>query len=72
MTGMFFTQRAFLIDTTERAVSTTAQAAIGVLGTAGLGLLDADWQAVASVSLLAGVVAVLKALAKGRSGASDG
>lgn len=69
---MFFTRRAWLVDTTERAVSTAAQSALAVIGTEVLGLLDVDLVAVASVAALGAVGAVLKALAKGRGGETRG
>lgn len=46
-----------------RAIRTTAQTAVGVLGGGAVGLLDVDWIAVASVSALAGVVSLLTSLA---------
>lgn len=42
-----------------RAVKTTAQTAVALIGTAALGLLEVDWLAVASGSALAGVVSLL-------------
>ena len=68
--GLFFARRAWLVDTTERAVSTAAQSALAVIGTDVVGLLDVDLIAVASVAALGALGAVLKALAKG--GRADG
>ena len=70
--GLFFTRRAWLVDTTERAVATAAQSALAVIGTDVVGLLDVDLIAVASVAALGAVGAVLKALAKGRGGEASG
>ncbi len=58
--------RAFWKDTAERAISTAAQAAIGLLSADGLGVLDVDWGDVGSVSGLAALIAVLKALVASR------
>ena len=46
-----------------RAVKTVAQTAVGMLGGGAVGILDADWLAVASVSAMAGVVSLLTSLA---------
>lgn len=53
-----FFERAF-----ERTVRTVAQTALGVLGTNAAGLLDVNWEQVVSVSGLAGLCALLMALA---------
>lgn len=53
----------------ERAVKTSAQAAIALIGTGSVGFTDLNWFQIASVSGVAGVVSVLTSLA---SGASDG
>jgi len=45
-----------------RAIKTTAQTAVALVGTAALGLLDVDWLAVASGSALAGVVSLLTSI----------
>lgn len=46
-----------------RAVKTVAQTAVGMLSGSAVGVLEADWIAVASVSAMAGVVSVLTSLA---------
>lgn len=46
-----------------RAVKTTAQTSVALIGTAALGLLEVDWLAVASGSALAGVVSLLTSVA---------
>jgi hypothetical protein len=53
----------------ERIVASIAGAALAVIGADAFGVLQADWQGIASVALGAGVVALLKALA---AGAKDG
>lgn len=54
----------------ERAIKTFAQAAAAMLVAAGVGLLDADWIAVASVAGMAAVVSVLTSI--GSAAATDG
>ena len=54
--------RVFWKDTAERTVATAAQAAVAMLSADGLGVLDVDWADVGSVSGLAALLAVLKAL----------
>ena len=46
-----------------RALKTMAQAAIGVLGTGAIGLMQADWMNVLSVALMGGVLSVLTSIA---------
>lgn len=46
-----------------RAVKTVAQTAVGMLSGSAVGVLEADWVAVASVSAMAGVVSILTSLA---------
>ena len=46
-----------------RAVKTMAQTAVGMLSGHMVGLLEADWMAVASVSAMAGIVSLLTSLA---------
>ena len=60
-------QSAFWRDASTRAVKTTAQTAVGVLGTGFVGILDVDWQGVTSASLLAGVVSLLMSIASSDS-----
>lgn len=57
------TTRAFWTAAAERATKTIAQAAIALIGTSALGILDVDWQAVASASALAGIVSLLTSVA---------
>lgn len=63
--------KAWWIDTADRVVSTTAQAAIATVTASAIpGLLQIDIVSVASVSGLAGALALLKAFAVGRSSSS--
>lgn len=57
------TSREFWADCAERAVKTAAQAAIGVLGTGAVGLLQIDWANVGSVTLMAALISVLTSIA---------
>ena len=55
--------KAFWTSTLERTIRTMAQTALGILGTSAVGVLDADWQAVASASAMAGVLTILFCIA---------
>lgn len=46
-----------------RAFKTMAQAAIGVLGTGAIGLMQADWANVLSIALMGGVLSLLTSIA---------
>ena len=46
-----------------RAVKTVAQTAVGMLSGEMLGIMEADWLAVLSVSAMAGVVSLLTSVA---------
>lgn len=46
-----------------RAVKTVAQTAVGMLTGEMMGLMDADWMAVLSVSAMAGIVSILTSIA---------
>ena len=46
-----------------RALKTMAQAAIGVLGTGAIGLMQVDWANVLSVALMGGVLSLLTSIA---------
>lgn len=46
-----------------RAVKTVAQTAVGMLSGELLGIMDADWLAVLSVSAMAGIVSLLTSVA---------
>jgi hypothetical protein len=52
--------KSFWINLFERAISTFAQAAIGILSAGSLGLLQVNWVDVASVAGLAALLSVLK------------
>lgn len=46
-----------------RAIKTIAQTAVGMLSGELIGVMDADWVAVASVSAMAGIVSLLTSVA---------
>ncbi len=46
-----------------RAVKTMAQAALAVLGSGMIGVLDVDWMNLVSVTIMAGVCSVLTSIA---------
>lgn len=46
-----------------RAVKTTAQAAVGMLSGNMIGVMDVEWMAVLSVSVMAGIVSLLTSIA---------
>ena len=46
-----------------RAIKTVAQTAVGMLSGEMLGIMEADWVAVASVAAMAGVVSLLTSIA---------
>jgi len=46
-----------------RAIKTVAQTAVGMLTGQMVGIVDVDWLAVASVSVMAGIVSVLTSIA---------
>ena len=56
----------FWLDVSERAVKTAAQTAAGLLVAGPVGVLDVDWQQIASVAGLAMVVSVLTSIASSR------
>ena len=51
--------RRFADYSIERAAKTVAQAALAVIGSGAVGLLDVDWLHVVSVASLAGVMSLL-------------
>lgn len=59
--------RAFWAATTERAISTVAQTSVTLIGSELVGFTDLDWVQIASVSGVAGLLSVLKAIAAGRT-----
>jgi hypothetical protein len=61
----------FWKDAAERAVSTAAQAAIGVLTAGSIGLVEVDWAATGSIAGLAAVVSVLKSIVASGVGNGD-
>lgn len=64
----FLTEKVFWIDTIERSVKTFAQAAVAVLTSNVVGLLDVDFVTLASVSGLAAVISMLTSIASGQVG----
>ena len=61
--------KTFMLDVLDRAVRTAAQTAVALIGTGAVGVIDVDWQNVASVSVVAALVSVLTSVAS--SGAGD-
>lgn len=70
MAASKYASREFWTDAADRAVSTTAQAAVATLTAGATGLLEVDIAQVASVAGLAGVVSILTSVAF-RGGAGD-
>ena len=46
-----------------RSIKTVAQTAVGMLSGEALGIMEADWVAVASVAAMAGIVSLLTSIA---------
>lgn len=61
----------FWKDAAERAISTAAQAAIGVLTAGSIGLVDVDWASTGSIAGLAAVVSLLKSIVASGIGNGD-
>ncbi|OII27936.1 hypothetical protein BIV04_03245 [Frigoribacterium sp. MCBA15_019] len=61
----------FWKDAAERAISTAAQAAIGVLTAGSIGLVDIDWASTGSIAGLAAVVSLLKSIVASGIGNGD-
>lgn len=57
--------RKFLLATLERAIRTVAQSAAALIVAAGVGLLDADWITICSISGMAGLVSILTSVGAG-------
>ena len=55
--------KRFALDAAERAGKTAAQTAVALIGTGAVGVIDVDWQNVASVSAVAAVVSLLTSIA---------
>lgn len=60
--------KRFALDVAERAVKTAAQTAVALIGTGSVGIIEVDWQNVASVSLVAALVSILTSLGSDRVG----
>jgi hypothetical protein len=58
-----YASKQFWIDTLDRVVATTAQAAVATLTANVTGILDIDFVQIASVSGLAGLVSLLTSVA---------
>jgi hypothetical protein len=54
--------QAFWDYALERAIKTAAQAALAVLGSASLGVIDTDWAGVGSAALMGAVASLLTSL----------
>lgn len=61
---MNINNKEFLIAALNRALRTVAQTAIATIGTAAL-MSDVNWTAVASASLLAGILSILTSISTG-------
>lgn len=59
---MRYASKTFWLGLADRTLSTVAQAALGAIGTTAL-IHQVDWTVVGGTAALAGLVAVLKALA---------
>ena len=57
--------RKFLLATLERTIKTVAQSAAALIVAAGVGLLDADWITIGSISGMAGLVSILTSVGAG-------
>lgn len=67
----FLASKTFWADTVERSVKTFAQAAVAILTSGAIGLLNVDWVTLVSVSGLAALVSVLTSIASGSTGKTD-
>lgn len=61
---MNINNKEFLIAALNRAIRTVAQTAIATIGTAAL-MSEVNWTAVASASLLAGILSILTSISTG-------
>lgn len=59
---MRYASKTFWLGLADRTISTVAQAALGAIGTTAL-IHQVDWRVVGGTAALAGLVAVLKAMA---------
>lgn len=64
--------KAFWRATFERAISTAAQATIGVVSIEGFDLAQLDWRAAAGLIAVPTVVSVLKSIVVGTTGTGPG
>jgi len=61
---MSINNKEFIIAALNRALRTVAQTAIATIGTAAL-MSEVNWTAVASASLLAGILSILTSISTG-------
>lgn len=61
---MNINNKEFLVAALNRALRTVAQTAIATIGTAAL-MSEVNWTAVASASLLAGILSILTSISTG-------
>lgn len=61
---MNINNKEFLIAALNRAIRTVAQTAVATIGTATL-MSEVNWTAVASASLLAGILSILTSISTG-------
>lgn len=65
-----YVTRKFWVETAERALKTTAQAAIGAVGATAL-VQDLDWSIVGGTTLIATILSVLSSVASAPVSGSD-
>lgn len=67
----FLTSKTFWVDTAERSIKTFAQAAVAILTSGVLGILEVDWLTLLSISGLAALVSILTSVASGSTNKTE-